>query len=249
MSRMLVAVMMLFAFVAGAATIGGTTMRTDPVLPASLAKEITELKRRIGALERSNPLQRASAHDGTTTRLELGTFSHPYSNPVGLDDFGAVVRNEDGAPVFLVDSGGLTIPGNPVQLQNGDASGSMVHGHSSGSWTDALWNHYFVGMTGEVFSVDLNLQCGAGISSAQARLVTNAANGGDNTSDPITLNCTGSYESYRWHWNPGVTVNPNDVLYFTIETRITGGAGTINVYQPRWSVLRSAVAVDTNVTG
>lgn len=249
MPRMLVTVLMLFAFVAGAATIGGTTMRTDPVLPASLAKEINELKRRIAALERSNPLQQASAHDGNTTRLQVGRISHPFSNPIGADDFGLIVRAEDGTPVFMLDSGGPLIPGQTGFIQNGDSSGASAHTHSSGAWTDAQWPLYFVGLTSQVMTVSLAIRCAPGVTTAQARLLTSGIGSGDKNSNPITLNCTGNYENYQWHWNNGGDLDPNDIWIINIETRVTGGAGDINVYQPRFAISRSAVAVDTNVTG
>jgi hypothetical protein len=226
-------------------------MYNDPAIPVTLERELRDLKQRIRSLERRNSLQRAAANqpDGTS-RIQIGQISHPYSKPdPGDEDFGLIVRNEDGTPVFMVDGGGALIPGLQSFIQNGDSSGASAHFHSSTSWTDALWYPYFVGLTGTVVSISLNIKVGAGISSAQARLVTQGVNSGDKTSNPIALTASGSFVSYVWHWDIDSAVNPNDVWYLSIDTRITGGAGDIDVYQPRWCVLRSAVAIATNVTG
>lgn len=221
----------------------------DPALPVSLARELRDMKQRLRKLERRNSLQRASSSDPAgQRRVQIGEIVHPYSEPTpNLTDFGLIVRNDDGTPVFMVDRGGALIPGLPCQMQNGFSNGASNHSHTSGSWTDAEWYGYFVGMTGTVITVNLNIRCGAGISAAEARLRTNSVNSGDVTSEAIALTANGSYVEYQWSWDTEATVNPNDVWYFTIETRITGGSGTLDVYQPRFAVLRSAFAIATNV--
>lgn len=220
----------------------------DPTLPHDLAAELREMKRRIGELERSNPLQRASTHDGTETRIELGEVTHPYSNPVGEDDFGMIVRSDEGVPVFMVDGGGALIPGTPGFLQ---ALGPVnFRSHTSTSWT-ASWQYRFVGSLGGVFSTSLQITCGSGITAAEAKVVAfdGAIAGVDTDVDSsiIDLTCNGSAVSYTWHFNPGYDLDPNDVIRFQIQTRITGGSGTLSVTEPRWGVTRSVVAVDTNI--
>ena len=220
----------------------------DPAIPVSLEREIRDLKSRIRALERRNSLQKASANqaDGTK-RIQIGEISHPYSDPEGEPDFGIIVRDGDATPVFMVDSGGALIPGQPMFLQNSQSNGASAHTHTSSSWTDSDWNLWFVGITGTVVSLSLQILAGTGITSAEARLQTNGINSGDVTSEAIALTCNNTFVSYTWHFDIGADPNPNDTWSLRIETRITGGSGTLNVFQPRWGVLRSAIAIATNV--
>lgn len=217
----------------------------DPALPPNLAAELVDLRRRISELERRNPLARASAHDGTNTRVEIGNITHPYSNPANQDDFGIIIRDDGGVPVFMVDSGGALIPGNPGFISDKNEQNS----HTSSSWTDDEFITYFVGSTGEVMSMAVQYRCGTGITSAEMRLSSYFVNspGSDATTEAYSLTCDNAYHTDILHWNAGVPVNPNDVWAVESETRITGGAGTIDVRRPRWAMLRSAVAVDTNI--
>ena len=225
---------------------GGEVDMVDPAIPISLERELNAMKNRISELERSNPLQAGAAHDGTETRVEIGEILHPYSNPVDAEDFGVIVRDDAGVPIFLVDSGGLTIPGNQANLfDNTEAA----HTHTSTSWTDSDWYQFFIGITGEVVSVRQSITCGAGITAAEAKLVVTQTSGNNYESDAIALTCNGSSVLYTWHWNHGETLDPNDAWRLGVETRITTGAGTMSLWRPQWATLRSAVAVDTNVTG
>lgn len=78
----------------------------DPTVPADLSRYLAGLEQRVRDLERSSRLQRASAHDGTRVRVEIGTYVHPDT---GLDAFGFRLVDAAGATVLILDDDGLAL--------------------------------------------------------------------------------------------------------------------------------------------
>lgn len=224
--------------------------------PHDLARLIRRLEHRIRDLETGQQARRTGQEDGAyvvedeneNERLTIGVFEHPYSNPVNQDDFGILQKDAAGAVTFLVDSGGATIPGDRgfVQEAANSSSGTPSVTVTSTSFTET-WSVWFLGRLGAVVSISSLIDVPSGVTAAQAQLRTSGLDGGDITSDPITLT-PNSVTEYIWHWNPGGSIDPNDVYAVIIDVKVVTGSGTITAYKPRWYVQRSAIAVDTNVT-
>jgi hypothetical protein len=222
------------------------------------------MERRMRELETSQRQRRTGQVGGTykvldgdpdveagVERIEIGEIVHPFTDPVDQTDFGMIVRADsaagnDNQPVFMVDSGGPLIPGDKGFIQALNATEERSHASTSFTGGYAIW---FVGVLGRVISMQLQIRVGTGITVAEAQLDTFNLNSGNATSDAIALTADNVYNTYTWHWNPAGDLDPNDVWGVRIDTRVVTGAGTIDVAKPRWCVQRSAVAVDTNVTG
>ena len=80
-------------------------MSTDPTRPVTLPGYLGALERRVSEIERSNPIARASWHDGTRTRGGIGVFAHPD----GGEQTGAVFYDTAGDVLLLVDDSELTL--------------------------------------------------------------------------------------------------------------------------------------------
>ena len=80
-------------------------MSTDPTRPVTLPGYLGALERRVSEIERSNPIARASWHDGTRTRGGVGVFAHPD----GGEQTGAVFYDTAGDVLLLVDDSELTL--------------------------------------------------------------------------------------------------------------------------------------------
>jgi len=80
-------------------------MSTDPTRPVTLPGYLGALERRVSEIERSNPIGRASWHDGTRTRGGIGVFAHPD----GGEQTGAVFYDTAGDVLLLVDDSELTL--------------------------------------------------------------------------------------------------------------------------------------------
>ncbi len=80
-------------------------MSNDPTRPVTLPGYLGALERRVSEIERSNPIARASWHDGTRTRGGIGVFAHPD----GGEQTGAVFYDTAGDVLLLVDDSELTL--------------------------------------------------------------------------------------------------------------------------------------------
>jgi hypothetical protein len=219
--------------------------------------EIRDLKNRIRRLEARNSLQRASAHDGTRTRVNVGEYGDTFglrvtdetgaevfvvsdqgltkavlndgtrdrvtlgtfTNPdTAAEDFGLIVTAADGTTVFRVGDDGLATPPTIPYVQRP----SLGATHSSTSWTTA-YRFRIPHCVADGLYLRSRISVGAGISSAQARLLGESGS----VTSTRALTTGGSFVEYEWEWLHGQPTDGTET-FVELQTRITGGAGTID---------------------
>ena len=90
----------------------------QPTDKTTMPGYLQEMNRRLTDRERSNPIARASFHDGTRTRGAIGKFIHPDAS----EDYGAIFYDASGAVLFMVDDSNVSmgLPTSSAGLSAGD---------------------------------------------------------------------------------------------------------------------------------
>jgi hypothetical protein len=211
---------------------------SDPVYPASLDREVAELRRRLDNLERSTSLNSAAIQDGSLSVLDASNNSRLVigkTNASGV--YGIKANNTSGTVVFEVNSAGLSRPLIPLATTNPyNAVIDVTAGAYDRTWIastgavsqDAVWCNLYlgsdVGTTGSV-----RLKC----DIRTTPLVASATF----TSYSVALAIPSGYgEPKTVKFAPGWPVNAGgtDVgfVYITVEAYRTGGAGNVAIWQP-----------------
>ena len=207
-------------------------MADDVALPPDLARYMRGLETRISLLERNNPLKRASAHDGTVTRVQAGEFTNPSS---GLEDFGLVVRNDAGRIVFMVGNEG---PLFPLPILGGVQKVSDYEAVSSGSF-DTQYALSMIATGHPILRIAMAVTVDAA-TTGEVRLRATHSSTEDSASLAlpaltdrtlqVRLNLN-SLSGYDDGWSGG-TGDDLDSVVFSIQARRLSGAGNVNIYHP-----------------
>ena len=219
----------------------------DPALPPDLARHLRALETRIGQLERANPLKRASAHDGTNTRVEAGGFTNPTT---GAEDFGLVVRNDEGLIVWAVGGDG---PLYPAQTIGGWQRASDFEAVTSGSFA-TQYSLTAIGMGLPVFRADIAITVDAATTGEVRLQVTHTNTEESNVvSLPALTNgilgvrlTLSSLTDVGNGWTGEATSDALESLIISVQARRLTGAGAVNVYHPQSATLFSS---ETSTTG
>ena len=221
---------------------------TDPAVPADLARYLRQLEERVGKLERSNPLQRASAHDGTETRVEVGEFTNPTT---GADDFGVIVRNDSGLIVWAVGGDGPLYPA--FNFGGFWKSGDFVAVTSASFATQYSISPIGTGMP--TLQISFTVSVDAATAGEVRGAITHTGTEYSNTiSLPALTNGTAvlslqlsSLTDVDDGWTGEATTDALESLLVEIQGRRTSGSGNVNVYHPQSAVMYSSEVSAGNV--
>jgi hypothetical protein len=213
----------------------------DIALPPDLARYMRSLESRISLLERSNPLKRASAHDGTVTRVQVGEFTNPTTDD---EDFGMVVYNDAGLIVWAVGGDGPLFPA--ATIGGWQKAGEFVAVTSSSFATQYALTALGLGMP--VLRIDFPITVDTATTGEMRVQVTHT---GTETSNVVALpaltNGTGkvsltlsSLTDVEDGWTGEATADALESLIVSIQTRRVTGAGNVNMYHPQSATLFSS---------
>ena len=87
----------------------------QPTDKTTMPGYLQEMNRRLTDRERSNPIARASFHDGTRTRGAIGKYTHPDAS----EDYGAIFYDASGNELLRVDDTSTTVTDDSFVVADG----------------------------------------------------------------------------------------------------------------------------------
>ena len=145
----------------------------QPTDKTTMPGYLQEMNRRLTDRERSNPIARASFHDGTRTRGAIGKYAHPDAS----EDYGAIFYDAAGNELLRVDDTSTTVTDDSFVVADGTDSTKKIALEAGGVATAT---------TRTITMPDADVNLGA-ISTNTTDIGTNTTNIGTNTT-AIALN-------------------------------------------------------------
>lgn len=214
-------------------------MSTDPTLPADLAAEVKELKRRLDNLERSPRLPFSSTRGGAFIFQDTSGNVRRAMGNVTLDGsiggitaaYGDFLYGDGGAIIIMAREGdrGVVYPDLDIPLHS-PASVNVTSGTFQ-----TLWESYTNFPAHEVIHIEMAVQSDAG-TTGEIRLIENASNQVTSVASiPAAYNGVVGFE-----WlHPAPTglydprVRPAANMALGVQVRRTAGAGNVIAFPPR----------------
>jgi hypothetical protein len=236
----------------------------DLTLPASLAAELADLKRRLANLERSSALSVSAIQDGRLRildgdnvevgrlgKLEDGTYGVAFLDADGAErvrlgqrgggEFGIAALNDEGTITFDVGNEGLTRPAIMLPIS---AVGSTSIVVTNATFTDT-YQTFFGAVTHDALRLEVLVQTAVG-TTAEVRLTESA---GLAQTSAVAIPSGNNSVRTQFNWAPGWTVGDLLNIQVKVQARRTSGAGNVNVYIPDYAFLAGASLIGATATG
>lgn len=218
----------------------------DPALPASLAAELADLRRRLDAVERSPRLPNSSIRGGALTILDdagdIVAQVGDFVGPDGAPDTGLHFPNDR---VGMSQEHGLFRP----RLQVEARTLNVTQNTTSGTFS-TLWQFVTRSMAS---GVEVTFACATdAATSAELRLEVIRSGGGTSYSAVKTVPASNPSTYFTWLLDLRAITNPVTIgqpLFLNVQARRTGGAGTVYVFQPPPMVFGHAVEIGATGSG
>lgn len=203
---------------------------TDPALPQTLLTEISDLKRRLAALERSPQLKSSSIKGGTLRVLDASGNPILEAGEINIDggtatSDGLRISTPGGEPVLQVSANrGLTLPAVVYPWRTDPNSYTAI---TSASWT-TVYESRIENLHGDALRSDWVVTLDSGVSADVRVLITN----GSIVTDTVSVAfATASSWTFALRWLHGRTLGTGPFVV-RIDAKRTAGSANVNVYRP-----------------
>jgi hypothetical protein len=203
---------------------------TDPALPQTLLTEITDLKRRLAALERSPQLKSSSIKGGTLRVLDASGNPILEAGEISIDggtvtSDGLRISTPGGEPVLQVSANrGLTLPAVVYPWRDSPNQATAI---TSAAWT-TVYESRIESLHGDSLRSDWSVTLDSGVSADIRVQITTGPVNTDTVAIAFATAATWTF-ALRWLHGLGMGSGPYVVR---IEARRTAGAANVNVFEP-----------------
>ena len=203
---------------------------TDPALPQSLITELSDLKRRLAALERSPQLKSSSIKGGTLKVLDSSWNSILEAGEIGVDgdtttSAGLTITTPGGEDVFRVTADrGLTLPSLVAPWIDAPLTSTAV---TSASWT-TVYESRIENLSGDALRSDWQVTLDSGVSADVRVMITSGSVVTDTVSIAYATASSWTF-ALAWLHCKGLGTGPYIVR---VDVKRTAGAANVNVFRP-----------------